>query len=67
MSPEAPPVGADAETVLVPKPFVPKEVTANELILPPVIATALAFCVDIVPKEPVAIVTELLTKAVVAI
>jgi hypothetical protein len=43
---------------------VPPEATGNEgdkpLIVPPVIATALAFCEDIVPKEPV-------TKAVVAI
>ena len=34
---------------------------------PPVMATLLAFCVDIVPKLPVALETAVVTKAVVAI
>ena len=49
---------------------VPPSATAKSvipLIVPPVIATALAFCVDMVPKEPVAVETALVTNAVVAI
>jgi hypothetical protein len=76
MSPEAPPVGADAETVLVPYALVPNDVVVNALIdpvviatpdiVPPVTAMLFAFCVDIVPKEPVAVETALVTNAVVA-
>ena len=49
---------------------VPPSATAKSVIPvidPPVIETLLAFWVDIVPKEPVAVVTAALTKAVVAI
>ena len=45
-------------------------VPANDVIpeaVPPVIDTALADCVEIVPNEPVAVVTVLVTKAVLAI
>lgn len=77
MSPLEPPVGLDVETVRVPYEFVPNEAVVNALIdpvviatpdiVPPVIATALAFCVDIVPSAPVALLTAVVTKAVVAI
>ena len=49
---------------------VPPSATAKLVIpeiVPPVIATALAFWLDIVPKVPVAVTTAALTKAVVAI
>jgi len=61
------------EIVLVPVALEPIVVTEIELIdppvvhVPPVIATLLAFCVDIVPSEPVAAVTAAPTNAVVAI
>jgi hypothetical protein len=56
------------EIVLVPDAFDPTVtvLTVVPVIVPPVIATALAFCVDIVPKEPVAAVTAAPTNAVVA-
>jgi hypothetical protein len=53
-------VPAPENVVAVAVPDTPRLV--NPLAVPPVIATALAFCVDIVPKAPVAAVT----KAVVA-
>lgn len=48
---------------------VPPSATAKSVMpvmLPPVILTLFAFCVDIVPKELVAFVTAVETKAVVA-
>jgi len=69
MSPSDPPVGADAEIVLAPDALLPTVTafTVVPVIVPPVIATELAFCVDMVPSEPVAAVTAASTNAVVAI
>ena len=55
MSPLAPPVGAEVDTVLVPEALVPivTPPTVTPAKVPPVIATALAFCVDIVPNAVV--------------
>ena len=64
-------VGTSKLALAPPEPEapVPPSATAHSVIPvtePPVIATELAFCVDIVPKEPVAAVTSPRTKAVVA-
>tara|TARA_R110000737_G_scaffold347767_1_gene380085 strand:- start:23 stop:427 length:405 start_codon:yes stop_codon:yes gene_type:complete len=69
MSPFDPPEGEAVETVLAPVALVPT-VTALTVVpvkVPPVTLTALEFCVDIVPKLPVAVVIAPVTKAVEAI
>lgn len=67
MSPSEPPVGLEVETVRAPTELEPTVLllTVVPVMVPPVIATALAFWVDIVPK-PRAVVAAC-TKAVVAI
>jgi hypothetical protein len=65
ISPSVPPLGPLVDTVRVPAAFDPTvtEFTVVPEIVPPVMATALAFCAANVPKLPVAAVT----NAVVAI
>tara|TARA_B110000091_G_scaffold164134_1_gene175285 strand:+ start:773 stop:1177 length:405 start_codon:yes stop_codon:yes gene_type:complete len=68
MSPFDPPEGDAVETVLAPVALVPTVtvLTVVPVKAPPLILTALEFCVDIVPRLPVAAVIAVPTKAVEA-
>jgi len=69
MSPLDPPLGLAVDTVLFPDPLVPTVtlLTVVPVRVPPVIATESESCVDNVPRELIAFVTAVVTKAVVAI
>jgi len=58
------PVPAPENAVAVAVPETDKD--DKPLIEPPVMLTLLAFWVDMVPREPVALLTAVVTKAVVA-